>query len=201
MSVIDEHGRVQVEWRHTGPDGPTLASEWISPFYIADGGLSYGTAMTVASAQGLTAECALIYGMGLDPHTLYAAMTRDREFARLYLPRELLETDADRALHGPVRGEADELQRALAAYAATLEGDHPNLSRSPTRARPPRPFTRQSVMHRAATRSPAPRTGEGSSRRGRNLRPSPGSRVRACQPGPSRLSARRWPLCAAPPPC
>ncbi|GAA2788880.1 hypothetical protein [Nonomuraea dietziae] len=79
--------------------------------------------MTVAAAQGLTADHALIYGASLDPHTLYAAMTRDRQTARLYLPRELMESDADRVRRGQVRGEADALQRALAAYAATLEGD------------------------------------------------------------------------------
>ncbi|TDD05861.1 hypothetical protein E1294_49300 [Nonomuraea diastatica] len=52
VTAIDERGRVQVEWRYTGPDGPSLASEWIGPSYIANGGLSYGTAMTVAAAQG-----------------------------------------------------------------------------------------------------------------------------------------------------
>ncbi|MCA2190628.1 MobF family relaxase [Nonomuraea cavernae] len=123
VAAVDERGRVQVEWRHTGPDGPSLVTEWISSRYIAEGGLSYGTALTVAAAQGLTAEHALVYGMGLDPHTLYSAMARDRATARLYLPLELLETEADRARHGEVRGEADELQRAMAAYAATLRGD------------------------------------------------------------------------------
>ncbi|MER7613379.1 MobF family relaxase [Nonomuraea wenchangensis] len=131
VTAIDADGRVQVEWRHSGPDGATLARQWISPFYIAGGGLSYGTAMTVAAAQGLTAEHALIYGMGLDPHTLYSAMTRDRETARLYLPRELLETDADRVRHGRVRGPADELQRVLAAYAATLEGERADIFLTP----------------------------------------------------------------------
>ncbi|MGI5274204.1 MobF family relaxase [Nonomuraea sp. CA-218870] len=121
--AIDARHRVQVEWRQAGPDGPALATEWISRRFIAEGGLSYGTAMTVAAAQGLTTEHALIYGMGLDPHTLYSAMARDRATARLYLPLELLETDADRARHGEVRGEDHELQRAMEAYAATLEGD------------------------------------------------------------------------------
>lgn len=121
--AIGTRDQVQVEWRHTGPDGPALVTEWISPRFIAEGGLSYGTAMTVAAAQGLTAEHALIYGVGLDPHTLYSAMARDRATARLYLPLELLESDADRARHGVVRGEDHELQRAMAAYAATLQGD------------------------------------------------------------------------------
>ncbi|MEV4162137.1 MobF family relaxase [Nonomuraea dietziae] len=123
VKAIDERGRVQVEWRAPSPEGPALQQAWLTPGEIAKGALSYGTAMTVAAAQGLTADHALIYGAGLDPHTLYAAMTRDRQTARLYLPRELLESDADRARHGQIRSEADALQRALAAYAATLEGD------------------------------------------------------------------------------
>ncbi|GAA2418708.1 hypothetical protein GCM10010404_91640 [Nonomuraea africana] len=123
VKAIDERGRVKVEWRTAGPEGPALQQAWLTPGEIAKGALSYGTAMTVAAAQGLTADHTLIYGAGLDPHTLYAAMTRDRQTARLYLPRELLESDADRAARGQVRGEADALQRALAAYAATLEGD------------------------------------------------------------------------------
>ncbi|WP_157255097.1 MobF family relaxase [Nonomuraea typhae] len=123
VTEIDERGRVRVEWRAVGPEGPRIRHALINPADIAEGMLSYGTAMTVAAAQGLTSDHALIYGMGLDPHTLYAAMTRDRLTAHLYLPRDLLETDADRAAHGPVRGEADALQRALAAYAQSLEGD------------------------------------------------------------------------------
>lgn len=123
VQAIDDQRRVLVEWRAPHPDGPRLQQEWITPDYIAAGGLSYGTAMTVAATQGVTVERALVYGMGLDPHSLYAAMSRDREAVRLYLPRELLETDADRARLGEADGYPVELQRALAAYAATLRGD------------------------------------------------------------------------------
>ncbi|MGR6913629.1 MobF family relaxase [[Actinomadura] parvosata] len=123
ITAIDPRRGVQVEWRRTGADGPTLSREWVSPAYIAAGGLSYGTAMTVASAQGLTSQYSLVYGLGADVHTLYTGMSRDRHNARLYLPRELLESEADQLRHGPVRGPADELQRALAAYALTLYGD------------------------------------------------------------------------------
>ncbi|MFI6803377.1 hypothetical protein [Streptosporangium canum] len=112
-----------VQWRRPGADGPTLVVEKVSAAYIAADGLSHGTAMTVAAAQGLTADRALVYGMGLDPHTLYAAMTRDRLSAHLYLPRNVLESDADRARHGQPRNAAEELHRALDAYAATLQGD------------------------------------------------------------------------------
>ncbi|MFI6498725.1 MobF family relaxase [Nonomuraea typhae] len=123
VSAIDERGRVRVEWRTPGPDGMQLCSRWLTPAYIAAGGLSYGNSMTVAAAQGLTSDHALVFGLGLDPHTLYAAMSRDRISAHLYLPRELLETDAARAAHGPVRNPAHGLQRALAAYNRTLQGD------------------------------------------------------------------------------
>lgn len=148
--AIDVRDQVQVEWRHTGPDGPALVTEWISPRFIAEGGLSYGTAMTVAAAQGLTAEHTLIYGMGLDPHTLYSAMARDRATACLYLPLELLESDADRALHGEVRGEDHELQRAMAAYAATLEGDRTDklLTPEPEPVAPPLAAERQPGISR-----------------------------------------------------
>ncbi|WP_031165884.1 hypothetical protein [Streptosporangium roseum] len=98
-TVVAIHGdrSVIVQWRRPGANGPALVVEKVSAAYIAVGGLSHGTAMTVAAAQGLTADRTLVYGMGLDPHTLYAAMTRDRLSAHLYLPRTVLESDADRA--------------------------------------------------------------------------------------------------------
>ncbi|MFE0147905.1 hypothetical protein ACFWY5_12215 [Nonomuraea sp. NPDC059007] len=123
MVAIEANGDVRVCWRGIGPGGPRLHTATVKAKFIAGGGLSYGTVMTVAAAQGITADHALIYGLGLDPHTLYSAMTHYRQTARLYLPRQLLESDADRARHGPARSAADELQRALAAYAATLQGD------------------------------------------------------------------------------
>ncbi|MEV4364567.1 MobF family relaxase [Nonomuraea sp. NPDC049625] len=123
VMAIDEQRRVLVEWRAPYADGLRLESEWITPEYITVGGLGYGTALTVAATQGATVDRALVYGMGLDPHSLYAAMSRDREAVRLYLPRELLESDADRARLGEPDSYEVELQRALAAYAATLRGD------------------------------------------------------------------------------
>ncbi|MEV4249364.1 AAA family ATPase [Streptosporangium canum] len=132
-TIIAIHGdrSVSVQWRRSGADGPALVVERVSAAYIAGGGLSHGTAMTVAAAQGLTADRTLVYGMGLDPHTLYAAMTRDRISAHLYLPRNVLESDADRARHGEFRNRAEELHRALEAYAATLRGDRANHLISP----------------------------------------------------------------------
>ncbi|MDP4504045.1 MobF family relaxase [Nonomuraea turcica] len=148
VMAFDAQRRVLVEWRAPHPDGPRLEREWITPGYIAAGGLSHGTAMTVAATQGATVDRALVYGYGLDPHSLYAAMSRDREAARLYLPRELLESDADRARLGEPDSYAVELDRALAAYAATLQGDR--ADRLVTAA--PEPIAHQRAAERAAER-------------------------------------------------
>ncbi|MFI6503719.1 MobF family relaxase [Nonomuraea typhae] len=150
VSAIDARGRVRVEWRTIGPDGPQMRARWLTPAYIAAGGLTYGTAMTVAAAQGLTADHALISGLGLDPHTLYAALSRDRYSAHLYLPLQLLETDADRARHGPVRGDADALERALAAYTRTLQGDRADRLLTPE----PDPIAHQHTDHELDLRDP-----------------------------------------------
>ncbi|MGW4791807.1 MobF family relaxase [Nonomuraea sp. NPDC004297] len=139
ITAIEPRRGVEIEWRRSSPDGAALAREWVSPAYIAAGGLSYGTAMTVASAQGLSGRHSFVFGLGMTPNSLYTAMSRDRHSARLYLPRELLESDADRLRHGPVRGPADELQRALAAYAATLYGDRTDHLLTPE----PDPIARQ----------------------------------------------------------
>ena len=114
------------EWRRAGPDGPVTELATLSPADIASGIVSYGTAMTVAAAQGSTASTALVYGPGLDAHALYVAMSRDRDTARLYLPRQLLEDGTDRARHGQPATPAEELQRAIDACARTLAADQPD---------------------------------------------------------------------------
>jgi hypothetical protein len=114
---------VLAEWRRPGPDGPVTEAGWLSPAYIAADGLSHGTAMTVASAQGSTAGLTLSYGLGLDPHQLYTAMSRDREAAHLYLPRNLLEDDTDRAIHGDPATPAEELGR-LPEPLASAQPEH-----------------------------------------------------------------------------
>ncbi|MET8381702.1 MobF family relaxase [Streptosporangium canum] len=142
VTAIDSRRGVQVEWRQAGLDGAALVREWVSPAYIAAGGLSYGTVMTVASAQGLTGRDTFVYGLGLDPNSAYTALSRDRHSAHLYLPLELLESDADRLRHGPTRGPADELQRALAAYATALYGDRADQFLTPE----PEPIAHQTRL-------------------------------------------------------
>ncbi|MEV6967568.1 MobF family relaxase [Hamadaea sp. NPDC051192] len=117
---VDADRQMRVQWRATGPDGPQLVTASVSPTYIADGGLSLGYALTVAKAQGLTTEYAITYGAGLDPNTLYPAMTRAREQNHLILPRDLVEDEATLARLGPPQSPAEELDRAVAAYGRAL---------------------------------------------------------------------------------
>lgn len=127
---LDEHGRALVEWRRSGPDGHRLQQAWITPDQIAAGALSHGYAMTIAAAQGLTADVALVYGMGADAYSLYPALSRARE-ARIpnwrerrfgKLPTEELlpgAEDADRAAEtararaADLQARADDARRVL----------------------------------------------------------------------------------------
>lgn len=145
VTAIDGAGRVQVEWRQPGSDGPTLVREWVTPTYVAAGGLSLGYAITAAKAQGLTAARALVYGGGMDAHVLYPAMSRDRWRADLWLAQTLIEDPTDAARHGPAATHAEALARTVAAYAAALERDLPDrlvlteLGRHPDPITPPTP--------------------------------------------------------------
>ena len=120
ITGFDEDGSVIVQWRQSTPDGARMHSQTVTPGYVINGGLSLGYALTVAKAQGLTADAVLVYGNGMDPHTLYPAMSRDRGTVHLWLARELLESEADRARLGPPRTPQEELTRALNAYHAAL---------------------------------------------------------------------------------
>lgn len=97
--------------------------------YIAEGGVSHGYALTVAKAQGLTAQNAIVYGAGLDPNTLYPAMSRDRGRVDLVLPRTLLEDGDTLARLGQPANQGEALRRAINAYAASLrDRDEPMVS-------------------------------------------------------------------------
>jgi conjugative relaxase-like TrwC/TraI family protein len=122
----DDAGRVQVERREPGPDGPELIRTWIGAGYVERGGLQLGYAITASKAQGLTADQALVYGNGMDAHVLYPAMSRDRHRTDLWLALDPLESDADRARHGAPRNAAEATQRAVTAYAAAIAGDRPD---------------------------------------------------------------------------
>jgi conjugative relaxase-like TrwC/TraI family protein len=122
----DESGRVQVERREQGPDGPEHVRTWVGLGYVERGGLQLGYAITASKAQGLTADQALVYGNSMDAHVLYPAMSRDRHRTDLWLALDPLETDADRARHGPPPNLAEARARAVTAYAAAIAGDRPD---------------------------------------------------------------------------
>ncbi len=141
----DDAGRVQVERREPGPDGPELVRTWLGAGYVERGGLQLGYAITASKAQGLTADQALVYGNGMDAHVLYPAMSRDRHRTDLWLALNPLETDADRARHGPPPNSAEARARAVTAYAAAIAGDRPDriilteLGEQPEPINPPTP--------------------------------------------------------------
>jgi conjugative relaxase-like TrwC/TraI family protein len=112
VTAADERG-ITVRWR-------SGAESALSTGYIAEGGVTLGYALTVAKAQGLTAEDAIVYGAGLDPNTLYPALSRDRGRVDLILPRTLVEDEATRIRLGEPATEAEALRRAINAYAASL---------------------------------------------------------------------------------
>lgn len=115
IDVDQRHGAL-IQWRR---DGHTT-QEWITPTQIAQGHLSHGYAMTVAAAQGLTSQRAHIYGLGIDGHTLYSAMSRAKLRTDLYLPLNVLESLEERAERGPARTEQERARRATLAYAETI---------------------------------------------------------------------------------
>ncbi|HEY9372301.1 MobF family relaxase [Streptomyces sp.] len=115
---------VTVEWRRPAEDGGhTLERAWIPAGQIADGALMHGYAMTIAAAQGLTADHALVYGVGADAHALYPALSRARQATHLWLPAGVLESDEVRLSLGDARSQDELLDRAVAAYADSLEHD------------------------------------------------------------------------------
>ncbi|MFJ8745793.1 AAA family ATPase [Embleya sp. NPDC127516] len=111
----------RIAWRAPGPDGPELTQAWMSPSAIAEGELTHGYAMTIASAQGLTSDVALVYAAGADAYTIYPGITRARRRTDTWLPLDALEDDTTRIRLGPVADRAERLDRAVTAYADRVE--------------------------------------------------------------------------------
>jgi hypothetical protein len=91
---------------------------WITA-RIAGGTLQHGYAMTMAAAQGLTCD----YGVGADANSLYPALSRDRIAPHLWLPADVVESEDVRRRLGEAHSEQELLERAVAAYADSLEHD------------------------------------------------------------------------------
>ncbi|MFJ9343761.1 MobF family relaxase [Streptomyces sp. NPDC101733] len=120
----DARRGVLVQWRRPRPGGGFAMNEaWMSARDVAEGRLTHAYAMTIGSAQGLTADVALAYGLHADSHSLYPALSRAREESHLYLPLDELEDYPTRTTLGPVRTDVDRLDRAVAAYGRILAAD------------------------------------------------------------------------------
>ncbi|MER6314352.1 MobF family relaxase [Streptomyces sp. NPDC001581] len=115
---------VLVQWRRPQLAGGFVMNEaWMSARDIAEGRLTHAYAMTIGSAQGLTADVTIAYGLHADSHSLYPAMSRARQESHLYLPLDELEDHPTRAALGPARTHADRLDRTVAAYGRILQAD------------------------------------------------------------------------------
>lgn len=124
VTAIDDQHNLHIEWRTTGPDGhPDLVREWVDPDYVAREGVTHGYAMTVHKTQGLGAHYALTYGTGLRANALYTAMSRDETEAHLFLPRDVLQTETDRATHHKPAGEQEELDQIIDYFTRSMRGD------------------------------------------------------------------------------
>ncbi|WP_449479312.1 MobF family relaxase [Streptomyces abikoensis] len=124
---VREDQGVLVEWRRPSPHGGhTVQQAWMSARDIAEGRLTHGYAITIGSAQGLTADTALAYGLHADAYSLYPALSRARQESHLFLPLRDLEDDVTRIRLGTPRTDAERLDRAVAAYGRLLERDRPD---------------------------------------------------------------------------
>jgi len=126
VTAIGPGRAVTITWRRSTADGPVEVSETLTPKQLAEGIVSHGYALTIAAAQGLTAETALVYGVGADAYSLYPALTRARGESHLWLPSSLIEDADTRTRLGEPRSERERLDRAVAAYATRLERDRPD---------------------------------------------------------------------------
>ncbi|WP_203351769.1 hypothetical protein [Streptomyces sp. Sge12] len=121
---VDAKQGVLVQWhRPRLASGFVMSEAWMSARDIAEGRLTHAYAMTIGSAQGLTAEVAVAYGLHADSHSLYPAMSRARQESHLHLPLDELEDHPTRAALEPVRTDADRLDRAIAAYGRILQAN------------------------------------------------------------------------------
>ncbi|MFX4293637.1 MobF family relaxase [Streptomyces bohaiensis] len=134
VRATDPHRGALIEWRRKTPTGPTTEQGWITPQQITDGALSHGYAMTIAAAQGLTADIALLYGPGAGPNALYSGITRGKQSNHLWLttPTPNAPSDVGPRQRVVLGGDPTAvLRRAIDAYAIELAKDGPDRLVSP----------------------------------------------------------------------
>ncbi|WP_110052274.1 MobF family relaxase [Nocardiopsis sp. L17-MgMaSL7] len=120
---VDERRGALVQWRRE----ERAEQARLDPEQLRRGDLSLGYAITIAAAQGVTADRAHVYGLGADAHSLYAGMSRARERTDLYLPSANLEREEITRQLGQARTEKERCERVVAAYAASLTQDPPGM--------------------------------------------------------------------------
>ncbi|MCI3227173.1 MobF family relaxase, partial [Streptomyces sp. NP-1717] len=141
VTAIDAQHRVEITWRRTGPDGQVRHHRaWMTPGQIAEGALSLGYAMTIASSQGLTVHTNLLYGLGADAYSLYPGITRGEFENHMWLPVAGLEDEATRLRLGEPRSEADMLMRAVDGCAEFLRQSRPTGMVTDLLRKPPEPL-------------------------------------------------------------
>jgi conjugative relaxase-like TrwC/TraI family protein len=124
VKAIDARRNVLIEWRSA--DGRGLVEDWVTPGYVAGGGVSLAYAITVAKSQGMTCDRAIVYGVGLDAHTLYPALTRARHRTDLILPRQAIESPERQYELGEPATPGEALARAVHALADHVQNDRPD---------------------------------------------------------------------------
>ncbi|MFH8642289.1 MobF family relaxase [Streptomyces goshikiensis] len=129
LKVSDDREKaVFVEWRRATPGGGQQTQRaWMSARDIAEERLTHGYALTIGSAQGLTSDVTIAYGLHADSHSLYPAMSRARLESHLHLPLADLEDDVTRIRLGAVRTDTERLDRAVAAYGRLLDRDRDDV--------------------------------------------------------------------------
>ncbi|MEV0778911.1 MobF family relaxase [Streptomyces sp. NPDC050428] len=140
VTAIDAQHRVQITWRRTGPGQVQHHQAWMTADQIAEGALSLGYAMTIASSQGLTVNTNLFYGLGADAFSLYPGITRGEFENHLWLPVAGLEDEATRLRLGEPRSEAELLVRAVDGCAEFLRQNQAAGMVSDLLHKPPEPF-------------------------------------------------------------
>ena len=136
---VDPVRGVLVEWTRPDPhatDGAQLVERaWVSPVQIGAGHLSHGYALTVAAAQGITCDQALLYGANADAHVLYPGLSRARTRTDLWIPATI-ETEQVRAALGRPGTPEQQLARVVAALGNEVEDDRPDTLITPQLLRP-----------------------------------------------------------------
>ncbi|WP_017541550.1 MobF family relaxase [Nocardiopsis halophila] len=114
--AVDPRLGAQVEWRHA----EQVQRAWMAPADIAEEKLTHGYALTIASAQGLTARRIQLLGQGASANDGYSAASRGSERVDWHFGAAELENTEERARLGAPKTGQERTARTLQSYAQTL---------------------------------------------------------------------------------